>query len=76
MDTHALRGSYSVAKLGGWEIGNVSLQHCITLWVVPSRSPHLLSSHTVANSAHMATNTRECTFFKNEEFEHDNLLLR
>jgi hypothetical protein len=76
MDEHAFRGSYTVAKLDGWEIGNVSLRHCITLWVVPSGSPHLLSLHTVANLAHMATNSRECTFFKNEEFEHDNLLLR
>jgi hypothetical protein len=73
MDEHVLRGSYTVAKLGGWEIGNVSLRHCITLWVVPSGSSHLLSLHTVAN---LATNSRECTFFKNEEFEHDNLLLR
>jgi hypothetical protein len=76
MDEYALRGSYTVAKLGGWEIGNVSLRHYITLRVVPNGSPHLLSSHTVANLAHMATNSRECTFFKNEEFEHDNLLLR
>jgi hypothetical protein len=76
MDEHALLGSYTIAKQGGWEIGNVSLQHCITFWVVPSGSPHLLGLHTVANSAHMATNNREYTFFKNEEVEHDNLLLR
>jgi hypothetical protein len=72
MDEHVLRGSCIVAKQGGWEYEPAVVHYFVGGPQWKSQSVEFLN--TVPTSVHMATNSKECTFFKNEEFMHDNLL--